>query len=272
MTRALIAVCAVLALAGAAAAQPSAPAAAPDTRALDPANTLLIETTKGRIVVEMLPQIAPLAVQRIKTLARRGDYDGALFYRVLKDYMAQTGDKGARTFRSNLPDLKAEFTFTPSPDIPFVSIGDIPGGEVGFIGAEPVTVMAAAAGKPAQGFAKFCPGTAAMPHYDNPDSANSQLFFMRQPSPPLEKTFTAWGRVVAGLDVVRTIKDGEPPADPDKMTRVRVLADLPAAERPDVRLLDPRGPTLLARVQAAVKTAGPRFSLCDLDLSVPASP
>ena len=251
---------------------PAAPAPAPPSasRAPDPDNTLVIESSKGRIVVEMRPDIAPLAVARIKTLTRRGYYDGALFYRVIKDYMAQTGDKGARTYRSDLPNLKAEFTFHRTPAIPFVSVGDIAGGEVGFVGSSPVTVMKATATAPEQAWAQFCPGATAMPHYDNPDTANSQLFLMRSWAPSMDKTFTIWGRVVAGQDVVNAINNGEPPPSPDKMTRVRVMADIPAAQRPDIRVLDVAGPGFATRLKQAMAAKSVNFTLCDVDLSAPA--
>ena len=106
-------------------AAPAAPL--PDWRALDPDNTLVIDTTKGRVIVELRPDLAPLAVARIKTLTRKGYYDAALFYRVLP-FMAQTGDKGSRTFKSDLPNLKAEFTFTRNAAMPFYVVGRLPGG------------------------------------------------------------------------------------------------------------------------------------------------
>ena len=258
---------AALAAASPTAAQPATPTSAPpapatDWRAVDPASALLIETTKGRIVVELAPAIAPLAVARIKTLTRRGYYDGALFYRVIKDYMAQTGDKGARTFRSDLPNLKAEFTFRRTAATPYVSVGGVAGGDLGFVGATPVQV-----GADGEGWALYCPGVAAMPHYDDPNTANSQFFLMRRWAPSLEKTFTVWGRVVLGLDVVRAIENGEPPPHPDRMTRVRVLADVPAAERPEVKVLDPGGQAFARLLQQTMQARGPNFSLCDLDLT-----
>ena len=238
----------------------SAPApAAPEWRTLDPENTLLIETTKGRVVIEMRPEIAPLAVARIRTLARRGYYDGALFYRVLKGYMAQTGDKGARTFRSDLPNLKAEFTFQRTAQTPYFSVGSIPGGDVGFVGAMPVRIQ----DSPAMAWGQFCPGVAAMPHYADPNSANSQFFIMRGPAPQLDKTFTVWGRVVVGLDVIWALKDGEPPPDPDRMVRVRVLADVPAAQRPEVQVIDPTSPAFAELVRKTAQDKGAGFTLCD---------
>ena len=103
------------ALAQTPAAEPPAPAAAAPSppaepahvwRTLDPANTLILDTTKGRVVLELRPDLAPLTVARIKALARQGYYNGSLFYRVIAGFMAQTSDKGDKQFRSKLPNLK----------------------------------------------------------------------------------------------------------------------------------------------------------------------
>ena len=255
---------AALAAVGGARAQtdPAATAATvPDWRSLDPQNTLVIDTTKGRVIVEMAPRIAPLAVARIKALTRRGYYDGSIFYRVLKGYMAQTGDKGARTFKSDLPDLKAEFSFQIA-FADYAKTGTVADGEVGMLGSLPVKT---AGGK---SWALFCPGSAAMPHYDNPDSANSQLFFMRTIAPALDGTFTVWGRVIQGQEAVDAIENGEPPAAPDRMTRVRVLADMPAAERPALEVMDARGPAFRALLAKTGEEKGPYFNLCDVQVPV----
>ena len=276
VTRGLPALLAALTVAGeglAAQAQPAAPAAPPapsasDWRALDPENTLVIETTKGRVVVEMRPEIAPLAVARIKILTRRRYYDEALFYRVIKDYMAQTGDKGARIYRSDLANLPAEFTFRPTDKTPFVALGDIPGGETGFIGSAPVTIMKGEAGGETRGWPLYCPGTVAMTHAAAANTANSQFFLMRSAAPALEKTFTAWGRVVSGMDAVRAIKDGEPVVGPDRMTRVRILADIPPAQRPVIRVMDTKSAAFASLFNAALKGKGAAFSICDLEVPV----
>src|ERR1700710_2146053 len=85
--------------------------AEPDWRALDPANTRVIETTKGRIVVEMRPEFAPLAVERVKRLAREGVYDGLLFHRVIEGFVDQTGNPNNHDGgTSAYPDLPAEFS------------------------------------------------------------------------------------------------------------------------------------------------------------------
>src|ERR687894_3326645 len=82
--------------------------------ATDPENTLILETTKGRVVIALRPDLAPEHVERIKTLARQGFYDNVAFHRVIEGFMAQTGDPtGTGTGGSKLPDLKAEFSSEP---------------------------------------------------------------------------------------------------------------------------------------------------------------
>jgi peptidylprolyl isomerase len=266
----------VLAVAAAAAGTAQAqtpPAAAPaqassDWRTPDPQNVLVVETTKGRLIVELRPDIAPQAVARIKALARRGYYNRSLFYRVLKDFVAQTGDKGERQFTSELPNLKAEFTFNQKP-ADYAFVGSFPGGEVGFVGTMPVQMEKLPNGQLTKGWPLFCQGVAAMPHTNEDiNSANSQLYYMRQPAQSLEQKYTAFGRLLEGLDAVRAMKDGEPPADPDKMTRVRVLADIPAAQRPTVQVLDAHSASFTGVVQQTARARGSAFSLCDVQIPV----
>lgn len=272
---------ATLGLATAAAAQaPPAPAPAPtaseaDWRAVDPQNTLVIDTTKGRVVVELRPEIAPVHVARIKALARQGFYDGSLFYRVIKGFMAQTGDKGAKQYRSSLPNMKGEFTFALKPATPYGSIGTSALGDLGFVGAMPVVVTpdpstpAGQAPSAGRGYALFCPGTTAFAHGTQPDSANSQIFLMRGiGGPTLEKKFTAFGRILQGQEAVEAIRNGEPPPNPDKITRMRVVADLPAAERPKLQVMDTRSPAFAAEVQATMQAKGAAFTLCDVTVPV----
>ena len=258
----------------AAATPPAAAAdAAPPAEAwkpADPANTLVIDTTKGRVIVELHPEVAPNAVARIKTLAKRGYYDNSLFYRVLKGFVAQGGDKGNKQYTSELPNLKGEFTFHKTAAMPYGAIGSTPGGEVGFIGALPVMVETPPAGKeaePPRAWVYFCAGTASMPHGGNPNSANSQLFLLRGHATNLEKTFTAFGRVISGQEAVDSFANGEPPPNPDKMTRVRLLADIPAAQRPKVQVMDTASPGFQAM---AVKTlqAHPNYSICEIPVPV----
>ncbi len=164
----------------------------------DPENTLVIETTKGRVVIAMRPDLAPNHVEHIKKLAREGAYDGVVFHRVIDGFMAQTGDvrhgnasKGdvsrAGTGGSDYPNLKQEFS------------------------AEP-----------------HVRGTASMARSSNPDSANSQFFICFDDARFLDRQYTVWGQVIEGMENVDQIKRGEPVRDPDSMTTVRVAADVPA--------------------------------------------
>ena len=267
---ALAALAVIAALAGLAApALAQAPAAAPtattasDWRVLDPANTWVIDTTKGRVIVELYPQLAPNHVARIKTLTRQGYYDGANWYRVVEGFMAQGGDKD-KQYRSKLPNLKGEFLFKRPAGAAFYSVAPIPDAEVGFIGVMPVVLQKPDADGSQTGWVNFCPGIASFPHGAAPDTANSQFFLMRGAA-GLDKTFTAFGRVVVGEEVVRALKVGEPVVNPDKMTRVRILADLPAAQRVEVRVMDTMGPAFAARIQQALKDK-PNVSLCELEI------
>ena len=249
--------------------------AAADVRSPDPENTVVIETTKGVIVLELSPTAAPGHVERFKTLTRRGFYDGIVFHRVIDGFMAQTGDpQGTGEGGSELPDLTAEFSFRRGAETPFVSAANPAGMEVGFVGAlpvqsQPTDMMALTADGKVTAMGLYCAGVVGAARVEDPNTANSQFFLMRAAYPSLNGRYTAYGRVVQGQDVVSALKVGEPVVDPDKMVRVRMLSDIPAAERPTVRVLDPNGPTFKARLAAARKSKGADFSVCDVDLTAP---
>jgi peptidylprolyl isomerase len=117
-----------------------------------------------------------------------------------------------------------------------------------------------------KGWVYYCPGVAGLARDDNPDSNNSQFFLMRDSHHNLEKRYTAFGRVIAGQDVVRAIKTGEPVEPPqDRMEKVRLLADIPAAERPKIRVIDPKSAWFKAEV-ARLKAASPNEYMCDVNL------
>src|ERR1700710_1184037 len=119
--------------------------AEPDWRALDPANTRVIETTKGRIVVEMRPEFAPLAVERVKRLAREGVYDGLLFHRVIDGFVDQTGNPNNHDGgTSAYADLPAEFSARLPADAPVELVVRRSDGVEGFVGATPVVGASAA--------------------------------------------------------------------------------------------------------------------------------
>jgi peptidylprolyl isomerase len=241
-----------------------APAAA-DWRTIDPQDLLVIDTTKGRILVEMIPEIAPKTVERIKTLASQHFYDGLTFHRVIDGFMAQGGDPaGDGTGGSTLPNIPAEFTFRHGTNAPYVKIPAADGMESGFVRSEPVSGQSSDLapltndGK-VNAYGRFCTGTAGFARSGDPDSGNSQFYLMRAPRDSLETMYTVWGRVVVGEDVVKALKTGEPVVNPDKMTTVRVASDLPQGERPKVQVVDAGS--------AWMKTAAKYVQdICDIDL------
>ena len=171
-------VCAVLALfALASVAQAQAP---------DPQNTLVIELKTGRVLIKLRPDLAPKHVERAKTLAKQGFYDGIKFHRVIDGFMAQTGDPtGTGSGGSKLPDLPAEFT--------------------------------------REVYKRGSIGAARTP---DPNSANSQFFIcFGDGCRGLTGQYSLWGEVVEGMEHVDQIAKGEPPPQPDVMQKVYVLAD-----------------------------------------------
>ncbi|NDD49540.1 MAG: peptidylprolyl isomerase [Alphaproteobacteria bacterium] len=144
---------------------------------------LLIELSHGDVVIELHSDIAPLHVDRIKTLAKDGFYDGIIFHRVIEGFMAQTGDPtGTGYGGSDYPDLRAEFSNKP-----------------------------------------FERGTIGMARSSNPNSANSQFFICFEPASFLNGQYTVWGTVIEGMENVDKIARGEPPANPDKIIKMTVI-------------------------------------------------
>ena len=163
----------------------------------DPENTIIMETTKGKVVIQLLPDLAPGHVARIKELAREGAYDGVVFHRVIEDFMAQTGDvqygkTGGKDFNparagmggSEKPDLKAEFSNM-----------------------------------------SHVRGTCSMARSQMPNSANSQFLICFTDAPWLNKQYSVWGQVIDGMDNIDKIKRGEPVKDPDTIVSMKVAAD-----------------------------------------------
>ncbi len=252
-----------------------------DWRQVPPDNLLVIDTTKGRILVEMMPSIAPLHVERMRLLARASFFDNLKWHRVIDYFMAQTGDPlGTGDGQSAWPDIKAEFTFRRGAELAFTPVASPAGAEIGFVNALPVqtqpdSLMAQTGDNRVHGWGLYCPGVAGMARDDNPDSANSQFFIMRQAYPSLDKRYSVWGIAVSGLDVVRSLNTGTDAsgvvAQPDMMVRVRVASDLAEADRPSVQVLDTnsaRFRDLAARTRLA---RGADFSICDVTLPVQVS-
>ena len=161
---------------------------------LDKQNAIVIDTTKGRIVIKLRADLAPKHAERIKLLAREGYYNNVPFHRVMDGFMAQTGDgqNFNGTGGSKYPNLKQEFSSTP-----------------------------------------FKRGTVGMARRgDSVDSANSQFFICFGDASFLNNQYTVIGEVVQGMDVVDKLKKAPPGssggtvADPDKMLKVQVASDM----------------------------------------------
>ena len=168
----------------------------------DPENTILMDTTKGKVVIELLPDLAPGHVSRIKELTREGAYDNVAFHRVIDGFMAQTGDV-------EFGDMKSGF----DPD------------RVGTGGSKLPDVRAEFSKK-----AHFVRGVVGMARAQDPDSANSQFFIMFAPAPSLDGDYTIVGTVESGMELVDAIKKGDEAqngvvSDPDRMIKVRIAAD-----------------------------------------------
>ncbi|MBU1346956.1 MAG: peptidylprolyl isomerase [Alphaproteobacteria bacterium] len=274
---ALVAALAVLSPAAGAAAQTAAvpaPAAA-DWRTIAPENLLVIDTSKGRILVELEPRAAPRHIERVRTLADQGFYDGLKFHRVLTGFMAQTGDPlGTGQGGSELPDIAPEFTFRRGRDARFARIEGADEGIVGLVGSLPVQTQPDAQMMVTSDFkvdagGLFCNGVAGMARASALDSANSQFFLMMGTNDVLDGNYTAFGRIVSGLEVVGTLKPGTDTADgavtdPDTMTHVRTAAALPDSERPVVRMLDTHSAAFQAHVAETRAASGSNFRVCDV--------
>ena len=154
--------------------------------AADLENTLYIDLPKGRVTIQLRPDLAPGHVARIKELAREGFYDGTPFHRVIDGFMAQGGDPtGTGTGGSKKPNLKAEFS------------------------AEP-----------------HVRGVCSMARASDPNSANSQFFICFGDAKFLDRNYTVWGKVTSGMELVDALKRGEPVRDPDRAVTMRVAADV----------------------------------------------
>ncbi|MFN3816738.1 peptidylprolyl isomerase [Brevundimonas sp.] len=268
----------LLAAATLTAAASSAPAQDAEIwRDVTPENLWVIDTTKGRILVELAPDMAPLSVERIQTLTRQGFYQNHAFHRVIRNFMAQTGDPtGTGAGGSELPDIAGEFTFRRSRRPAFV---ETPTGReeravFGLYGAMPVRTqpdaqMFITADNRVDGMGYFCPGVVGMARSASPDSGNSQFFLMTAYRATLNGQYTPFGRVLEGLDVVEALKTGSDDNDgavtnPDRMLNARLAADMPEGERPSAQVLDARSPRMAEIVQAAVAERGNRLSVCDV--------
>jgi peptidylprolyl isomerase len=219
-------------------------------------------------VVALRPELAPQAVARVKLLSREGVYDGLLFHRVIDHFVDQTGNPNNHDGGvSAHPNLPPEFTATlPATDIETVATHKSDG-LTGFIGPNPVAGIPSQDGATVRTWGLYCAGVVGMGRQADPGTANSEIFFMRDASRRLDHDYAVWGRVIAGLDVVRAITVGEPPPRPDKMIRVRVLADLPPADWPRLEVADVRGGAFAQQIARLRQTKGADFTPCDVTIA-----
>ena len=146
------------------------------------ADTLTLTLDTGDVVIKLRPDLAPLHVERITTLASEGFYDGVIFHRVIDGFMAQGGDpSGTGSGGSKLPDLPQEFN-----DEPHVR------------------------------------GVCSMARTNDPNSANSQFFICFDDATFLDRQYTVWGVVESGMEHVDALPKGQPPRMPGKIVKATV--------------------------------------------------
>lgn len=157
----------------------------------DAENIIFMDLKDGRVVIELLPDLAPGHVYRIKKLTREGFYNGLKFHRVIEGFMAQTGDpKGNGTGGSYMGDMKAEFNNEP-----------------------------------------HVRGAVSMARAFDPNSANSQFFIVYKDARFLDGKYTLFGRVIYGMNHIDNIKKGDQRQNgavenPDIIVRMTVAKDL----------------------------------------------
>ena len=214
-------------------------------RPLDPENTIYMDLPAGLVVIEMKPDLAPHHVAQIKKLVRSDFYNGLTFHRVIEGFMAQGGDpKGDGSGGSDLPNIPGEFTRDTSQVTDFVELGrDRTTPRIGYIhgmriGAQPEALRSFKTDKHVDLWPLHCPGVMSMARATDPNSANSQFFLMMGDSRlNLDRKYTAWGWIVDGYEATRRIARGEPPQRPTPIMRMRIMADVPEAERKDILVM-----------------------------------
>ncbi|MFT3791806.1 MAG: peptidylprolyl isomerase [Rudaea sp.] len=234
-----------------------------DWHALDPAHTLYLELASGRVVIELAPQFAPNHVANIEALVREGYFDGLAILRVQDNYVVQWGDPDAEDKTKQKPiktgkrTLKAEFTAPIDAKIPFVRLPDADGyaAQTGFSGDFP------SARDPRLGRAwlAHCYGTVGVGRDLDADSGGgTELYAVISQAPRwLERNITAVGRVVQGIELLSSLPRGsstmgfyDKPEQRVRIARVRLAADVPAAERTNLEVMRTDTPTFAALVES----------------------
>jgi peptidylprolyl isomerase len=264
-----------------------------DWRAVDPQNLVLLDTRYGEVAIELAPEFAPINAARFKALVRAHFYDGKSFYRVVDGFVAQGGiGEGTASTKGNSkidktlvqwPHLKAEFDRPVGNDVVFTPLGspDPFAPEAGHVDGFPV-------GRDAQEgrmWILHCPGTLAFARDNAPDTASTEFYIVIGEAPRrLDRNLTAFGRVLDGLQYIQKLERGNPDVDlgvihdekaRDPILRVRIAADLPAAQRPDYRVMRTES-AAFAKVIDGRRHPSPEFyhrpPLANLDVCLPMVP
>jgi peptidylprolyl isomerase len=254
-----------------------------DWRPLDPENTLYVELPKGRIIIELAPNFAPLHVANVKTLARAGYFDGLPVLRVQDNYVAQWGDPDNRH-----PDpiaggkLAPEFDAPLAPRMAFTRLpdGDVYAPEVGFADGFP----AARSAKLRRMWLTHCYGMVGVGRdLDAESGSGAELYVVIGHAPRhLDRNVALLGRVVKGMQLLSSLPRGS--ADlgfyaknevPVQIKSMRVAADLPAAERTDIEVIRTDSTAFAAllesrrnRPEAFFKVPANRIELCNVPIAV----
>ncbi len=265
--------------------QAAADAPAEAWRTVDPERLLKIETPKGDIWVELIPEFAPNHVERMRFLAREGYYDFKVWHRVIDDFMAQGG--GALDNPNAGPDtptMQAEFQIRRDPNAIVVEeitqrfINDRsnrtrqPAGYWnGFVvGTQPAAAAAIMGDGQVDSWLPHCPGAAAMARTNDPNSANGQFYIVRGSAEHLNTQYTVWGMTRVGLDVVQSLEVGTLGQgfgfSPDFITAIDVASDLEGA--PTLQVMDTASPTFAAYLDSLRDDAGTLPDLCDVTVPV----
>jgi len=248
-------------------------------RKVAPENLLQLTINGQDVLIELRPDVAPAHVAQIKKIARAGHFDKVPFHRVIDDFMAQGGDSLLVYPQSDYPALRGEFTWARDPSKQKVTwIGATPDGyKLGYLDGvlvqgQPDELAMISAPPVARTWMLHCAGVTSMARTNDPNSATTQFFLMRQPRvgpDGLDAKYTTWGWSVSGVDTIRGIKTGReeengvlPPGTADVLTKAVVVADLPLAKQPTVYVRRTDGPEFIAKV-AEIKVSDP-FDACYL--------
>ena len=259
-------------------------------RRVDPARMFILDTSKGRIIIETAPEFAPNHVARFSLFARTGFFDGIKFHRVIDDFMVQGGDPRGDGSGGSGSNVEAEFYIMRDASLPVVEVSDRLYNRGGFwhgmpVITQPIAQASIRADGKVEAWLSHCAGVVSTARQGSPDpaedrqlqdSADSQFFIMRYsaradgtPNTFLDQRYTAWGRVVWGQDVVRAMNIGtvgeNPGFEPDTIISAKIGSDLPEGEQPEVWVMREDSPDFAALIdEMTSENGGEPPDVCDV--------